>query len=115
MMIDRRKRDGKKDDMHVVKLVVFFIGGFAIVGLIGIMIFLIVAILKDKPVEATAVALLTSLSTLCGTAIGSLGSMLNQTRQVDDSTKSVKVDQPPGEPIPVSDAGLDQPPPSQGV
>lgn len=102
---DQSKPHEHRGECNVVTLVVIFIGIFALVGLLGIIIFLTVAVLKDKPIEATSVALLTSLGTLCGTAVGSLGSMLNQTRA---ESRSVTVDNKPNDPIPVDPT----PPPS---
>lgn len=86
----------------IAYLVIWLVGVFAVVGLIGILIFLSLAAIKKEDISVTTVALLSTLSTLVGTALGILGSVLNQTsRPVNPpGSQPVHVDNTTASPVP---------------
>ena len=61
------------------KLVIMFVGTYAILGLVGSLVTIIVLAMRDKAVPTEQVAILMGVTSTSGTALGILGSMLNQT------------------------------------
>ena len=61
------------------KIIIGFVGGYAIIALVGSLVTILVLASKDKAIPTEQVAILMGVTSSGGTALGILGSMLNQT------------------------------------
>lgn len=71
---------------HIPGLVVWFLGSFSILGLVGTIY------LTANKADASSVAI---VSGLCGTAVGAVAGILSQTNR----TQEVTVTNPPSDPV----------------
>jgi hypothetical protein len=82
----------QKNEGYAVLSVIYLLGAFALLGLIGALVLTYVSLKLPQ----NAGTLLTPLFTLVGSAVGGLGSMLASTRS---SPLQAQVVNPPGEPV----------------
>lgn len=87
---------------RVALTVIRFLGSAAITGLLGVVFLVYQATQSSNQIDPSTVALVAGVSTLAGSALGALGSILASTR--GSAPQPVTVEQPANNPIPTTDA-----------
>ena len=89
---------------RVALTVIRFLGSAAILGLLGVVFLVFQTTQSANQIDPSTVALVAGVSTLAGSALGALGSILASTKGA--APQPVSVVNSPADPIPTTDSGV---------
>lgn len=87
---------------RVALTVIRFLGTAAILGLLGVVFLVYQTTQSDNEIDPSTVALVAGVSTLAGSALGALGSILASTKGA--APQPVTVENTPADPVPTAPA-----------
>lgn len=102
---------GGSTDSRTVLTVIYFLGTTTLVLVGGSMLLVYALVSPGRPIDPTAVAVLSTITGLAGTAVGALASLLVSTRSGQDDSTPVPVTTPEGTPLEVTPVADPTPPP----